>query len=164
MKSVWPYWLGALLLALLNIGLFLARGVPWGITQAFSYWGGKVAIYLGVQVDHWTFFQKGNPFLRDSTYFFNSESLLNVGLVAGATLSALAASEFRLRKLRSLRYAVMALVGGILMGYGARISLGCNVGSFYSGVSCLSFHGWFFLIFVLFGTYLGTKILWRIFF
>lgn len=44
-KSVWPYWMGALLLALLNIGLFLARGVPWGITQAFSYWGGKVGSF-----------------------------------------------------------------------------------------------------------------------
>lgn len=163
LKTVWPYWTGALLLALLNIALFLVRGTPWGITQAFTYWSGKIAALLGIPTDKWPFFFRDNPVLQDGTYFFNSESFLDIGLVVGAFLAALAASEFRLRKIRSVRQAASALVGGVLMGYGARVALGCNVGSFYSGVSCLSFHGWFFLVFALLGTYLGTKILLKIF-
>jgi uncharacterized membrane protein YedE/YeeE len=35
-----------------------------------------------------------------------------------------------------------AIVGGLLLGYGARIAYGCNIGAFFSGLSSASLHGW----------------------
>ena len=35
-----------------------------------------------------------------------------------------------------------AVIGGLLMGYGARLAYGCNIGAFFSGLSSASLHGW----------------------
>tara|TARA_E500000331_G_C17115420_1_gene651508 strand:- start:440 stop:553 length:114 start_codon:yes stop_codon:yes gene_type:complete len=33
------------------------------------------------------------------------------------------------------------VIGGLLMGYGARIAFGCNIGAFVSGDAYTSLHG-----------------------
>ena len=33
-------------------------------------------------------------------------------------------------------------MGGVLMGYGARLSFGCNIGALFSGIATGSLHGW----------------------
>lgn len=48
-----------------------------------------------------------------------------------------------------------AVIGGLLLGYGARLAFGCNIGAFFSGVVSGSLHGWVWLIFGLLGTYAG---------
>ena len=48
-----------------------------------------------------------------------------------------------------------AVIGGLLLGYGARLAFGCNIGAFFSGVVSGSLHGWVWLIFDLLGTYAG---------
>ena len=40
-KDAWPYTVGAILLALLNITLLIVRGSPWGISGVLLYWGGE---------------------------------------------------------------------------------------------------------------------------
>mgnify|MGYP000591478547 CR=1 FL=1 len=44
----------------------------------------------------------------------------------------------------------MAL-GGVLMGYGARIAFGCNVGAFFSGIASGSLHDWLWFLAALAG-------------
>lgn len=39
---------------------------------------------------------------------------------------------------------VTYLVGGLLMGVGARLAAGCNIGALYSGIGNLSLSGWIF--------------------
>jgi uncharacterized membrane protein YedE/YeeE len=34
-----------------------------------------------------------------------------------------------------------AVVGGLLLGYGARIAFGCNIGAYFSGIAFTSLHG-----------------------
>ena len=34
-----------------------------------------------------------------------------------------------------------AVIGGLLLGYGARLAFGCNIGAFFSGVVSGSLHG-----------------------
>ena len=84
-----------------------------------------------------------------------------MAIIAGSLLASLAAGEFRLRKWKSGRFVIAALVGGFLMGYGARLALGCNIGAFFSAIPSFSVHGWVFGIFTLLGAYVGGKVLLR---
>jgi hypothetical protein len=51
-----------------------------------------------------------------------------------------------------------AILGGLLMGYGARLAFGCNIGAFFSGVASFSLHGWLWIVFALLGTWIGVKL------
>ncbi len=46
------------------------------------------------------------------------------------------------------------------MGYGARISFGCNIGgALFSGMASMSLHGWEYLVFIFLGAWAGSKLL-----
>jgi len=47
------------------------------------------------------------------------------------------------------------VIGGVLMGYGARLSGGYNVGAFFSGVASFSLHGWLWIVAALAGVRVG---------
>ncbi len=47
----------------------------------------------------------------------------------------------------------MALIGGILMGYGARLARGCTSGQGLSGGAVLSVGSWAFMLAVFAGAY-----------
>ncbi|AMP13630.1 sulfur transport family protein [Collimonas pratensis] len=68
--------------------------------------------------------------------------MMNVGIMLGALLAAALAGKFvpvwRIR----LRSLLAAIVGGLLMGYGARLAYGCNIGAYFSGIASASVHGW----------------------
>lgn len=51
-----------------------------------------------------------------------------------------------------------AFVGGILMGWGAMVSLGCTVGTLLSGISALAISGWVFGLAVFAGVWLGVRL------
>jgi len=44
------------------------------------------------------------------------------------------------------------------MGYGARLSGGCNVGAFFSGVASFSLHGWLWIFAALAGVRIGLRL------
>jgi uncharacterized membrane protein YedE/YeeE len=80
-------------------------------------------------------------------------------LFLGALISALLAHEFKLRFIRNrVRYA-QSLGGGVLMGYGAGLALGCTVGAFFSAIPSLALNGWVFGLALTGGAYLGTHVL-----
>ncbi|PJF34261.1 MAG: hypothetical protein CUN49_16560, partial [Candidatus Thermofonsia Clade 1 bacterium] len=76
------------------------------------------------------------------------------GLVAGSLAIALFTNRFQLSRL-SLRGALTALLGGVLMGWGAMVSLGCTVGTLLSGISAFALSGWLFGAAVFAGVWLG---------
>jgi len=49
------------------------------------------------------------------------------------------------------------------MGYGARLSFGCNIGALYGGIASLSLSGWVFAVFMFFGAVAGSKLLVKYF-
>lgn len=65
------------------------------------------------------------------------ESMLIIGIVVGAALAALIAGEFKLRA-PSPAMILQTFFGGLLMGFGAVTSGGCNIGHILSGVPQLS--------------------------
>ncbi len=45
-----------------------------------------------------------------------------------------------------------------MLGYGATISFGCNIGAFFGGIVSGSMHGWLWLVGAIIGSYLGIWI------
>ncbi len=153
----WSPVAGALLLAGLNFATLLLAGHPWTITWAFTLWGAKAAVLLGWSPASNAFWQAGfqhqalaGGLLDDTT------TVMNVGIVLGALAGAGLAGGFRPTLRHSGRSLAAALIGGLAMGYGARIAYGCNVGAFFSGVASTSLHGWLWILAALVGTWLGV--------
>ncbi|MDT0617760.1 MAG: YeeE/YedE thiosulfate transporter family protein [Salinisphaeraceae bacterium] len=74
-----------------------------------------------------------------------------IGLAVGALIGALTAGRFRLQfggpdKLGRAKRGGLALLGGMLAGFGARLSLGCTSGLGLSGSATLGVAGFLFLI------------------
>ena len=80
---------------------------------------------------------------------------MNLGIIAGAFLAAGLAGSFGPVRNLSWRSALAAALGGLLMGYGARLAYGCNIGAYFSGIASGSLHGWLWLVAALLGTYAG---------
>ena len=77
------------------------------------------------------------------------------GLILGALAAALAAGQFKPR-LPTLKEAARGLAGGVLLGWGAMVSLGCTVGVLLSGIFAGALSGWIFAIFCLLGVLLSS--------
>jgi len=73
------------------------------------------------------------------------------------------ASGFKFKKIKSFKQVLAASLGGLLMGYGARIAFGCNIGALFSGIASMSLSGWVFAIFMLGGAIVGSKLLVKYF-
>jgi uncharacterized membrane protein YedE/YeeE len=152
----WPLLWGALALALLNIATLLVAGRPWGITWGYTLWGGKVADAAGLDVGNWTFWQWPYPArMLNAGIEQDITSVMNVGIIIGALLAASLAGRFAPLMRIPPRSLAAALIGGLLLGYGARLAFGCNIGAFFSGVVSGSPHGWLWLVFGLLGTFAG---------
>jgi uncharacterized membrane protein YedE/YeeE len=85
-------------------------------------------------------------------------SVMDIGIVLGAMTAAGLAGRFAPAWRLSARSATGAAIGGLLLGYGARIAYGCNIGAYFSGVASGSAHGWLWLVAAFVGSTLGTKL------
>ena len=159
-KNSYPYILGGILLAVFQIINFTATGNPWGVSGVLANWGAWIFEFFGGSVENWHFFEVNhyNASMDDS--LLNSpESMRNIGIIVGALISTLLASEFKFKKIKNIKQISGAILGGLLMGYGARIAFGCNIGALFSGIASLSLSGWIYGIFMFFGVIVGSKIL-----
>lgn len=83
---------------------------------------------------------------------------MDFGLVLGAMLAAGLAGRFRPSLSLTRTEILTAIVGGLLLGYGARLAFGCNIGAFFSGIASGSLHGWLWLVAALLGNLVGTRL------
>ena len=150
----WPYWLGGLLIGLFNVFEYIMEK-PWGITTATSRWAGKILQWFGVDTQNWLYFIQKK--MEAKHYFMYGSDTINIGLVLGAFIAANFAYEFAIRGARRKSMYLQALIGGILMGYGARLANGCNLGAFICSIPSLSLSGWIFWIGLTLGAFLGVK-------
>ena len=82
---------------------------------------------------------------------------LNGAFVLGSLAASVVAGRFRPTGV-SLANGSTAFLGGILMGWGAMVSLGCTVGTLLSGISALAISGWVFGLAVFGGVWLGIRL------
>jgi uncharacterized membrane protein YedE/YeeE len=83
---------------------------------------------------------------------------MNFGIVAGALLASLLAGRFAPTWRVPMRSLAAAIIGGLLLGYGARVAFGCNIGAYFSGIASGSLHGWLWLVAAFAGNIAGTRL------
>lgn len=158
-QGPWPLAAGALGLALVNIATLALAGRPWGVTSAFALWGSKAVAAAGVEVAAWPYWSSAARAaeLRASV-LTDVTSVMDFGIIIGAFTAAACAGRFAPRWRVPARSLVAAIVGGLCLGYGARIAYGCNIGAYFSGVASGSLHGWLWLVAAFAGNVAGTRL------
>ncbi|MFT9494885.1 YeeE/YedE thiosulfate transporter family protein [Anaerosolibacter sp.] len=163
LKEPWSYTVGAVLLGSLNIGMFASTGKAWGVTSSFANWGAWIYQAFSGHPEAWVYFQQKGEASLNGGFLRDLHSVSNIGIIFGALLATLLASQFKIKKIKSWKQIIAAVLGGLMMGYGARISFGCNIGALFSGVASMSLHGWIYWIFIFIGAWIGSKLLVRYF-
>ena len=153
----WPLLAGAVALALGNFATLYLAGRPWGITSAFALWGSKIFAASGIDVASWGYWHSAEraKALNDSV-FADITSVMDFGIMAGALLASGLAGKFHPGWKVPPRSLVAAVIGGLLLGYGARLAYGCNIGAYFSGIASSSVHGWLWLVAAFAGSVFGT--------
>ncbi|WP_234842715.1 YeeE/YedE family protein [Sinorhizobium meliloti] len=152
----WPLVGAGLLMALLNVATLLLAGHPWSVTFGFGLWGAKAAQAVGVPVATWEFWNWPGPQAAlSASVLADVTSVMNFGIVLGAAAAASLAGKFAPKAKIPLGSMLAAVVGGLLMGYGARLSFGCNIGALFSGIASGSLHGWLWFATAFVGSFVG---------
>jgi uncharacterized membrane protein YedE/YeeE len=150
---------GAIVIGLLSIGIFLAGHHPWSVTFGFTVWGAKIAALAGLDFSNAEFWQWPGPkrALAESI-LSDTSSLTDFGMILGAMAAAAATKPFARTAWPPMGSLLAAAVGGLLMGWGARIGFGCNIGAFLGGVASGSLHGWVWFGAALGGCMIGIRL------
>ena len=163
-KDALPYVAGAVLLSVFQIVTFATSGNPWGVSGILANWGAWLYEAVGGSVDKWFYFSSpGAQATLQGGIMNHPGSWRNIGIIFGALFATLMASGFKFKKIKSLKQVAAAVLGGLLMGYGARIAFGCNIGALFSGIASLSLSGWVFAVFMFGGAIVGSKLLVKYF-
>jgi len=151
--------LACVVIAVLCWAVFSLAGHPWGVTFGFTLWGAKLAQDLGVSVAEFTFWQWPGPARAlNHSLLSDVSSLMNIGMVLGAAMIAASSGQLTRQTWPSGRQLVAAAIGGLLMGIGARLSFGCNIGAFLGGIASGSLHGWVWFVLAMAGSWAGIRL------
>ena len=146
----WLVWGAAVLVATLNVFLF-AFDRPWTASDGLRNWGDWVLTGVGLV---------RRPDLLPPWLY--SGSILNVGVIVGGTIAALLSREFAIRVPARAELAKGG-AGGLLMGIGAVLAFGCNIGGFFSATSALSLSGLGMMLGLGAGAFIGIRyLIWEV--
>ena len=146
----WPVWGAAILVGTVNVFLF-AFDRPWTASDGLRNWGDWVLRGLGLA---------HRPDLIAPWLY--SGSLLNLGVLLGGLAAALLSREFAIR-VPPRGELIKGAGGGLLMGTGAMLAFGCNIGGFLSAMSALSLSGFGMMLGLGLGAFLGLRyLLWEL--
>lgn len=155
----WPIWWGVIGLALFGFVTLLMAGYPWSITFAFGLWGAKIWSAIGGDAASWAYWSGGYPAKAlNQSVLADITSVMNFGIIFGAMLAAALAGKYAPKGTIKSKRVFTAVIGGLLLGYGARLAFGCNIGALLGGISSGSLHGWLWLVAAFTGGIVGVKI------
>ncbi len=158
LSGPWSLSLGAVALASVGIGALLALGQPWGVTSAFALWGAKLWLLAGGSVEGWAYWSGWRAEQLEASLFADGISVMNFGIVAGAMAAAALAGKWAPSLRLSGRDVATAIIGGLMMGYGARLAYGCNIGAYLGGLVSGSLHGFWWLFWGFAGSWFGVAL------
>nr|WP_246582714.1 YeeE/YedE family protein [Clostridium mobile] len=154
----WSFYTGAVLLSVMFMVVLLSSGKSWGVTSTFVHWGAWIYESVGlIDVSNWSYFAKDMKTIN-AGFMNDPGSMRNLGIIVGALISPLLAGHFSFKRGFKFKDIIFYAIGGILMGYGARLSTGCNIGALYSAICNLSLSGWTFMIALTIGGIIGVDL------
>jgi uncharacterized protein len=153
----WPTYVGGLLIGFLGVIVCFRLG-PLGVTAELgsiartfaNQWG-----WLPERLEGLDSFSGCATVIKETLWSENG--VFVVSLIAGALAAATLSGDFAVR-LPSVTESGRAFVGGILMGWGAMLALGCTVGTLLSGIMAGALSGWVFAVFLS----IGLWVCWQV--
>lgn len=159
LQGPWPLVAGAVGLAAVNVATLALAGRPWGVTSAFALWGSKGLAAIGVDVASWPYWSSASRAAElNASALTDVTSVMDFGIILGALAAAGLSGRFAPVWRVPARSLAAAVVGGLLLGYGARIAYGCNIGACFSGIASASVHAWLWLVAAFAGSAAGTTL------
>lgn len=158
--NAWSVFTGGIIISALFLTMFAATKGGWGASGPFGNWTAKVLMLVGVKAETLgAYTGKGAEFFTGSI-FANGIGVQNMGIAIGAYVYLLTSAQmsktaknfFHVPKFQWFLFAL----GGIVMGFGTRMSQGCNAGALYTPVAQMSLSGWVFLLALIVGGILGN--------
>lgn len=169
-------WKAALIIAVLNILVYIFSGWPMGITTAYAKIGGYIeTILYPDHIQSLAYFSQDSVSINISGVNISggasskidiitfTELALVIGIIAGSFLTSVFLKEFRIYGLPPKKQVISAFLGGMLLAYGARIAGGCNLKFIAGALPLLSIQGIVFVVAITFGSYLGSKTIKKLF-
>ena len=152
----------AVILAILFTIMMGVTKAGWGASTPYGFWFGQVLMFFGVSAGDLAQFTHMPEAAFTTPFFSHPISTQNFGIMMGTilflltsgTFSKVVRSELNITGKQLLFYAL----GGLCMGFGTRLSNGCNVGALYTPIANFSLSGWIFLVFLVSGGILGNKV------
>ena len=156
-QSEWDPTVTGIVVAFFSV-LIMTWYRPWGAVGALRNWGDwimyGIGSMLGTQSGIFSYYTEA-----PQSVLYNSGSVIGMGFVGGAFISACLGKDFAFR-IPPYREMVKAVIAGILMGIGAAMAGGCNVGGFYNALGNLGANGFTMMFGMVFGVVLGLKLLY----
>ena len=152
-----PIWAGAIL-GLINILLFI-RFHPMGVVGEISRWSSSLSNLIGFPELQLKGLESLGACVMVVTEgsWFTEGFFFNFGIIAGSATSSILAREFKIRIPQSPMRYIQSIIGGVIMGYGAGLGVGCTLGAFFSSVPSLALNGWVYAIGLCVGSYLAVQ-------
>ena len=133
-----------------------------GLIEEVAFLEGDEQPY-GVGAQSLTFVQPAAVLIRFletglASRFMSFALVAGGGVIAGAFLYALVSRRLRLEWFQSLGDAARHVIGGLLMGFGGVLSIGCTIGQAVSGVSTLAMGSFLTFASICLGSALTMKV------
>lgn len=157
----WSFTTGAVLTATIFIFIINTTGGSWGASGPYTLWSMWLLQKVGVSFSSEAL--QGSVEAVNNGLMNHTVSIRNIGMIFGALIAMLLAGNFKFNFDFKFKDVVFYAIGGLLMGYGARVAGGCNAGALYSGIANFSLSGWFFLVAMTVGGIIGSRLFLRIF-
>ncbi len=156
----WPTWVGGIGVGILSF-LYYLRVEPLGVTAEIGRRSRDLGNYLDITparmegLDGFAGCSTAN-----STDLLTFNGIFILALVAGSLFTGILSGRFQLSSLTATK-ALKGFFGGVLLGFGAMISLGCTVGTTLSGISAFALSGWVFTAAMVAGVWSGIRLKWH---
>lgn len=169
-----PYWMTAFGLAVLSLVVVFATGLPMGITTSYAKTAAlfeswlvpqhiaKVSFFVAQPIHYVLPFDE---ILRSGGAgpHFDVVAVVQVplivGIILGAAVSALLLGELNPVWRVPKSQVSMVFAGGVIMAFGSRMTPGCNIWHIMGGLPLLTMQSLLFVVGLLPGAWLGSKIL-----
>lgn len=143
-------------------GLLTLVSGGWGASTIHGFWFGRFLMIFGVDAQVLADYTGKGIVNFNGAFFENGGNVRNLSIIIGAFAAMLIAGTFTEQfkaglKVKPVELALFAL-GGLLLGIGTRLSMGCNVGALYTPIAQFSFTGWLYFIILFAGGYVGNII------
>lgn len=156
----WKMRVSVVILAFLFGSLLFLYDKGWSASSAFGLWFGKILMIFGVSAQDLSDFTHRSVDFFSTPLLAHGTSVQNFSIILGAFFYLLIAGKFKNKFLEGLKISgkdfLVFAFGGFIMGFGTRLSNGCNVGALYTPIAELSLSGWIYMVVVVIGGFAGN--------